>query len=281
MNSDVIQKISNMTQPTEKRTWRIRSRLWWLTWLVPAILFVTLGSISKKIEDLAADPSDSDKSLYSKLREDNSISRNNSAGASVEDITKSAKKGDKEAQYHLGLMYVNGESIPQDYKKAFDLFTKSAEQGYIRAQNNLGWMYAEGKGTPQDDKQAVHWYTKSAEQGDAWAQHNLGWRYLNGRGVPQDNKQAVHWYTKSAEQGDAGAQHNLGWMYNNGRGVPQDDQQAVHWYTKSAEHGDAGAQHNLAWMSMEEAFRKMINKLFIGSPNLRSKTLRRRRVILV
>ena len=73
-------------------------------------------------------------------------------------------------------MYVNGEgSIPQDYKKAFDLFTKSAEQGYIRAQNNLGWMYAEGKGTPQDDKQAVHWYTKSAEQGDAWAQHNLGW----------------------------------------------------------------------------------------------------------
>ena len=54
MNSDVIQKISNMTQPTEKRTWRIRSRLWWLTWLVPAILFVTLGSISAEQGDARA-----------------------------------------------------------------------------------------------------------------------------------------------------------------------------------------------------------------------------------
>ena len=98
MNSDVIQKISNMTQPTEKRTWRIRSRLWWLTWLVPAILFVTLGSIS-------------------------------------------AEQGDAVAQYSLGVVYYSGDSVPQDYEKAFEWFTKSAEQDDARAQNDLGAMY--------------------------------------------------------------------------------------------------------------------------------------------
>ena len=35
-----------MTQPTEKRTWLIISRLLRLTWLIPAILFITLGAIS-------------------------------------------------------------------------------------------------------------------------------------------------------------------------------------------------------------------------------------------
>ena len=43
------------------------------------------------IPNPAADPSDSDQSFDSKLREDNSIPTDNSAGANVKDITKSAK----------------------------------------------------------------------------------------------------------------------------------------------------------------------------------------------
>ena len=142
MNSDVIQKISNMTQPTEKRTWRIRSHLWWLIWLVPAILFATLGSIS-------------------------------------------AEQGDAEAQYNLGVMHYNGDGVPQDYAKAFELFTKSAEQGDARAQNELGWMHRFGLVVPQDYEKAIEWFTKSAEQGDAVAQFSLGWMYDDGEGVPR------------------------------------------------------------------------------------------------
>ena len=121
----------------------------------------------------AADPSDSDQSFDSKLPE-----------TLVKDITKSAKKGDIEAQYNLGLMYENGRGVPQDYKQAVHWLTKSAEQGYARTQFHFGGMYAKGKGAPQDDKQAVDWYPKSAEQGHAWAQYNLGLMYYEGGQCP-------------------------------------------------------------------------------------------------
>jgi hypothetical protein len=61
-----------------------------------------------------------------------------------------------------------------DYTTAIREFTELAEQGNASAQFNLGVMYAEGQGVPQDYKQAEKWYTKAAEQGNASAQSNLG-----------------------------------------------------------------------------------------------------------
>ena len=61
----------------------------------------------------------------------------------------------------------------------------------LLAQYNLGVMYAQGQGVPQNYKQAVYWYKKSANQGDAFAQSNLGLMYAQGQGLPQDYKQAV------------------------------------------------------------------------------------------
>ena len=51
------------------------------------------------------------------------------------------------------------------------------------AQNNLGLMYANGEGVPEDDAEAVHWYRKAAKQGYADAQYNLGLMYDYGEGV--------------------------------------------------------------------------------------------------
>ncbi len=89
---------------------------------------------------------------------------------------------------------------------SLDLVVKMAKGGDADAQNNLGLMYDNGQGVPQDYTEAVKWYTKAAEQGDADAQNNLGLMYDNGQGVPQDYTEAVKWYTKAAEQGDADAQ---------------------------------------------------------------------------
>ena len=50
----------------------------------------------------------------------------------------------------------------------------AAEQGYAGAQYNLGLMYAQGEGVPEDDAEAVRWYQMAAEQGQAGAQFNLG-----------------------------------------------------------------------------------------------------------
>jgi len=94
----------------------------------------------------------------------------------------------------------------------------NANKGDAAAQFNLGVMYDEGDGVPEDDAEAVKWYRKAADQGLAEAQSNLGLMYANGKGVPEDDAEAVKWYREAADQGLAGAQTNLGLMYANGRG---------------------------------------------------------------
>lgn len=77
-----------------------------------------------------------------------------------------------------------------DYATAYRLWLPLANQGNASAQFNLGVMYDNGQGVPQDYAEAVKWYRKAAAQGDAQAQNNLGVRYDNGQGVPQDYVQA-------------------------------------------------------------------------------------------
>ena len=93
----------------------------------------------------------------------------------------------------------------QDYATALRLWRPLADQGDARAQNNLGVMYSNGQGVPQDYAEAVRWYRKAADQGFARAQNNLGVMYSNGRGVPQDYVQAHMWLNLAATKGDKDA----------------------------------------------------------------------------
>ena len=61
-----------------------------------------------------------------------------------------ATQGDVNAQNNLGLLYQNGQGVPQDHNEAMRLFRLAVAQGYARAQNNLGLMYLNGLGVPQD-----------------------------------------------------------------------------------------------------------------------------------
>ena len=107
---------------------------------------------------------------------------------------QSADQGDADAQFDLGVMYANGEGVPQDYTQAVAWWRKAADQGHARAQNNLGVMYETGQGVPEDFTQAVAWYRQAADQGHAGAQANLANRYrLGGQGVPQDFVEAHKW----------------------------------------------------------------------------------------
>jgi TPR repeat protein len=95
----------------------------------------------------------------------------------------------------------------------FDETKALAEQGVATAQYNLGVMYADGDGVPENGAEAVKWFRKAADQGDADAQYNLGVMYADGDGVPENGAEAVKWFRKAAAQGDADAQYNLGVMH--------------------------------------------------------------------
>ena len=97
-----------------------------------------------------------------------------------------------------------------DYATVLREIKPLAEQGIASAQFNLGLMYFNGQGVPQDYKIAAKWYTLAAEQGHADAQSNLGVMYGIGRGVIQDNVYAHMWLNIAASSGNEDASHNRG-----------------------------------------------------------------------
>ena len=167
------------------------------------------------------------------------------AGEDLSTLREKAEAGDPKAQKSLGLLYYNGQGVPQDYAKAASWFRLAARQGYSLAQYNLGLLYANGQGVPQDYAKAAHWYRLAARQGYSLAQKSLGLLYYNGQGVPKDYEKALHWWRLAARQGNAKAQANLGILYYNGQGVTQDYAKAAHWDRLATKQGYAPAQFDL------------------------------------
>ncbi len=61
-----------------------------------------------------------------------------------------------------------------NYEAAFRKFLALAEHGNAEAQYYIGVMYSEGQGVPQDNAEAVAWYRRAAAQGDANARFIVG-----------------------------------------------------------------------------------------------------------
>lgn len=161
------------------------------------------------------------------------------------EFKKLAEKGDRVAQYSLGLMYWKGQGVAKDNERAVQWYRKSADQGYADAQYRLGNHYWEGKGVRHDDAEAVRWYRKSADQGNAWGEFYLGYAYAFGRGVANDRDEAMRWYHKAADQGNASAQNNIGGLYEE----DSDYTTAMRWYRMAAAQGDG-----LAWKNVGDLY---------------------------
>ena len=61
-----------------------------------------------------------------------------------------------------------GPTTAETTAQLFARQKREAEAGSAQAQYNLGLMYDNGEGVPEDDGEAVKWYRKAAEQGDAF-----------------------------------------------------------------------------------------------------------------
>jgi hypothetical protein len=127
-----------------------------------------------------------------------------------------------------------------DYTTALGAWIPLAERGNRDAQYNLGVMYYAGKGVRRDYPESVRWYRMSAEGGNAFAQTRLAAMYQQGLGLPQDDEEAFAWYRKAAEQDHHFAQYNLGLMYERGHGVARDLVLAYKWFELAATGSEPG-----------------------------------------
>lgn len=79
-----------------------------------------------------------------------------------------AEKGDPEAQCNVGVFYLNGEKVPQNWERALAWLTSSARQDFGHAQYLLADLYSRGgRGIPMDGKKAYFFAVLAAAAKDA------------------------------------------------------------------------------------------------------------------
>ena len=82
---------------------------------------------------------------------------------------------DPQAFYVLGRHYNEGAwGLPQDFKKALDLWYQAADLGSCMALGSIGEAYMRSRGVEEDTDMANHYYRLSAIGGNEQARHNCG-----------------------------------------------------------------------------------------------------------
>jgi TPR repeat protein len=148
-----------------------------------------------------------------------------------------AAQGSVLAQFTVGLSYMHGSGVQQDFVQARFWLQKAAQSGDVNSQVNLGQLYYKKEDGSQDFRLALEWFEKAAAQENCEARHFLGEIYQEGKGVPKDIVKARQLYLLAAQQGFPPAQHRLGDIYCAGDGVPENHQEGFKWYLKSAKQG--------------------------------------------
>ncbi|MBN2241109.1 MAG: TonB family protein [Acidobacteria bacterium] len=79
-------------------------------------------------------------------------------------LLESAEQGSPSAQFRLGMIYLQGNSVARDLSEAEKWFRKAAEQGNNPAKGMLGVIYATGMGVTKDYIQAYMWLTLAIDE---------------------------------------------------------------------------------------------------------------------
>ncbi len=144
-----------------------------------------------------------------------------------------AEQGNADAQYNLGLLYMNGKGVEKNDRQALFYFLDAARQGHAEAQFNAGLLFATGRGITRTDRDAFMWWERAAKQGLIAAKYNLGFMYAYGRGTGVDYEKAISLWNEAADAGYAEAIDALATAYENGWfGLAKDPQKARQWRDK-------------------------------------------------
>lgn len=155
-----------------------------------------------------------------------------------------AAKNNPDAEYNLGVLYLNGQGVQANEAEAAKWFRKASVHGHMVAQFNLA-QYELDLG---NYREAVRWFKNAADRGNIIAANNLGTLYFDGKGVEKSDLMAFKYFEIAAKRNYASAQHNLGKMYLNGWGAKQDLEKAKELFIAAMELGDLNATTALAAM---------------------------------
>jgi len=130
------------------------------------------------VRDMRPEPA---QPLYEKAM---SLARKKNMTDAASLLHQAGEKGNRRAQYQLGLLYARGDGVKKDFIKAREWLHKAAMQGHPKAQFYLGQMYAFGDGGEKDNAEAVTWFWLATTMGDRFARDSL--RVVTGKVSPRE-----------------------------------------------------------------------------------------------
>jgi hypothetical protein len=145
---------------------------------------------------------------------------------------------DKQLEYRIGNMYLNGKGIQKDMNAAIHWLSTSAERGNSYAAYQVGQILEEGKEVPRDDIQSQYFYrlalegfiAAEQETPESSTEFRIAQMFYRGKGCIADFNAAFHWFSSSAEQNNPQAQFQLARMLQNGEGTIKNEQEAQKLY---------------------------------------------------
>jgi TPR repeat protein/DNA-directed RNA polymerase subunit RPC12/RpoP len=115
----------------------------------------------------------------------------------LEKTRQAARQGNAQAQYDLGWAHwQRGE-----YLQAFPLIKAAADQDHSEAEYLLGMAYLEGHGTVQNYRFALEQFTNAAQHSHLEAQYRLGLFYRDGLATLPSRESAYVWLNIAAARG--------------------------------------------------------------------------------
>ncbi|KAG0173665.1 hypothetical protein DFQ28_007994 [Apophysomyces sp. BC1034] len=179
----------------------------------------------------------------------------------VDNIKQKMSKAHARALTDLARMHYEGQTVPRNVEKAYQLARRVAESdGEQYCQYIVGdvLLHPPSDTIPADARQAVFWLTQSGEQGFPLAIETLSRLHFEGhKGIKRDYEQAHYWCMKGDDIWPSGlgyCQTSLGDMYRAGLGVPKDLIRSFEYYQKAASQQDA--PQNYARFMLGEMFFK-------------------------
>ena len=73
-----------------------------------------------------------------------------------------AVRGQGEAQFVVGMLYLQGNGVLQDVDQAVTWLSKAGETGHIRAQMTLAGLFLDPNSPKRDNEAGIGWYRKAA-----------------------------------------------------------------------------------------------------------------------
>ena len=119
-------------------------------------------------------------------------------------------------------------------KTEVELLEEEVRRGNTAAYYNLGYIYLLGQGVNTDPKKAIEYFRKGSTHQDPKCMQGLAMCFKNGDGVEVDASKTVYWLKQGVKLNDAGCQYQLGLCYENGFGVEQSLEEAMTLMNASA-----------------------------------------------